>query len=121
MKIIIISGRSGSGKSISLHVLEDLGYYCIDNLPGPMLPSLIEQIENNYERVALGIDARNLPQDIDQFHSFIKSLEQAEHECQMIYLDADDNTLIKRFSETAHVKNKVTILWNTEFISKRLN
>lgn len=100
MKIIIISGRSGSGKSISLHVLEDLGYYCIDNLPGPMLPSLIEQIENNYERVALGIDARNLPQDIDQFHGFVKSLQKAGHECQIIYLDADDNTLIKRFSET---------------------
>lgn len=100
MKIIILSGRSGSGKSISLHVLEDLGYYCIDNLPAPLLPTLIEHVKTNYHQIALGIDARNLPQNIDQFYDFIKTLQQSGHRCQIIYLDADDNTLIKRFSET---------------------
>jgi len=100
MKLIILSGRSGSGKSISLHVLEDLGYYCIDNLPAPLLPTLIEHVKPNYDHVALGIDARNLPQNINQFHSFIHKLKQSGHDCDIIYLDADDNTLIKRFSET---------------------
>lgn len=100
MKLVILSGRSGSGKSISLHVLEDLGYYCVDNLPAPLLPTLIQHVQANYDHVALGIDARNLPADIDNFHQFIQSLEDTGHQCDIIYLDADDNTLIKRFSET---------------------
>jgi RNase adapter protein RapZ len=100
VKLIILSGRSGSGKSISLHVLEDLGYYCIDNLPAPLLPALIEHVQSNYHHVALGIDARNLPTNIDHFHSFIQELQHCGHTCEIIYLDADDNILIKRFSET---------------------
>ena len=100
MRIIIVSGRSGSGKSISLHVLEDLGYYCIDNLPAGLIPKLVEHVRDQYERVAIGIDARNLPEDIDQFHQILDHFKSKGLHCELIYIDADDGTLIKRFSET---------------------
>src|SRR3990167_562008 len=100
MNIIIVSGRSGSGKSITLHLLEDLDYYCIDNLPASMLPTLTTHIKNSYDKIAIGIDARNLPHDLDQFHHMIEKFYAADYRCEIIYLDADDNTLIKRFNET---------------------
>lgn len=100
MKIIIVSGRSGSGKSITLHLLEDLGFYCIDNLPASMLPNLAQHIKHSYDKIAIGIDARNLPRDLDQFHHIIEAFQQSENQCETIYLDADDHTLIKRFNET---------------------
>src|SRR5690606_15227547 len=69
MRLIIISGLSGSGKSVALHVLEDLGYYCIDNMPAALLKSLLEEIsriEKGPEvRVAVGVDARNRRQDLE--------------------------------------------------------
>lgn len=100
MKLLIITGRSGSGKSISLHLLEDLGFYCIDNLPASLLPSLINHISPKYQNIALGIDARNLPEDIEQLHRILDTMNQTGDECEIIYLDAEDNTLLKRFSET---------------------
>lgn len=100
MKIIIVSGRSGSGKSITLHLLEDLGFYCIDNLPASMLPTLAQHIKHSYDKIAMGIDARNLPRDLDQFHNIIESFRQSDYTCETIYLDAEDHTLIKRFNET---------------------
>lgn len=100
MKLIVISGRSGSGKSISLHLLEDLGYYCIDNLPASLLPELTDKISDNYKNIAIGIDARNLPSDLDQFHLIIEAIRKQGHNLEIIYLDADDSTLLKRYSET---------------------
>ncbi|NNM59739.1 MAG: RNase adapter RapZ [Legionellales bacterium] len=100
MNIIIVSGRSGSGKSITLHLLEDIEYYCIDNLPVSMLPTLASHLKNSYDKIAIGIDARNLPHDLDQFHHMLEKFYAAGNRCEIIYLDADDNTLIKRFSET---------------------
>lgn len=100
MKIIIVSGRSGSGKSISLHLLEDLGYYCIDNLPATLIPQLVEHLKESYEKIAVGIDARNLPRDLDEFYNIIKKFEDKSIHCEIIYLDAEDTTLIKRFNET---------------------
>ena len=123
MELSIISGRSGSGKSISLHVLEDLGYYCIDNLPVSLLPGLIEHIKENYDKVAIGIDARNLPHDLDQFHQTIKNITQNGLTLQIIYLDADDNTLLKRFSETRRkhpLSNKKISLHEAIQIEKKL-
>ncbi len=100
MKLIIISGRSGSGKSISLHLLEDLGFYCIDNLPASLLPTLMSHMSEQYTKIAIGIDARNLPADLDQFNQIIEDFIQAGIECDIVYLDADENTLLKRYSET---------------------
>lgn len=102
MKLVIISGRSGSGKSTALNVLEDSGFYCIDNLPVGLLPALVErsqkkQQENDY--LAVCIDARNHTDEIDSFTQVIKSLPD-NVETQIIYLDASSPVLIRRFSET---------------------
>jgi len=104
MKLLIISGLSGSGKSIALHVLEDLGYYCIDNLPIGMLPALADQLkhhhDNSQECVAVGIDARNLTGDLETFPAILKDLNNRGIHCEVFFLEANDATLLKRFSET---------------------
>jgi UPF0042 nucleotide-binding protein len=104
MKLIIISGLSGSGKSIALNTLEDLDYYCIDNMPIGMLPSLVEQLINNWGKdnsmIAVGIDARNNHQDLEHFPELLKDLTSSSLDMEIIYLEADDATLLKRFSET---------------------
>ena len=104
MKLVIVSGLSGSGKSIVLHSLEDLGFYCIDNLPLSLLPSFAAQISSsprrNYEHAAVGIDARNLTDDFDSFSDVLAEIRSHGLECEIIFLQADDATLIKRFSET---------------------
>ncbi|MEZ5538545.1 MAG: RNase adapter RapZ [Pseudomonadales bacterium] len=103
MRLVVISGRSGSGKSTALHVLEDEGYYCIDNLPASLLGVLVTQLqESDYaitRGIAISIDARNTSRDLALFPSM---LEQArtQMDCDVIYLDANKPTLIKRFSET---------------------
>lgn len=103
MKLVIISGRSGSGKSTALHVLEDAGYYCIDNLPAGLLPALAEQSVQHFapkqDRIAICVDARNTWEQLANFPNLLDSLP-SHIETSIIYLDADDDTLIKRFSET---------------------
>lgn len=104
MKLIIITGISGSGKSTALHVLEDLGYYCVDNLPASLLPALIEDMLNqhkpDYQKVAVGIDARNPTADLDQFAQICNNLGASGIVVELLFLDADTPTLLKRFSET---------------------
>lgn len=103
MKLVIVSGRSGSGKTTALHVLEDAGYYCIDNLPAGLLDRLVEAMLSSdspeHERVAVSIDARNMSGDIARFAEILEGLPE-EVSVNIIYLNADDATLIKRFSET---------------------
>jgi UPF0042 nucleotide-binding protein len=104
MRLIIISGLSGSGKSIALNTLEDIDYYCIDNMPIGMLPSLVEQLVSNWGKdnslIAVGIDARNNHQDLEHFPELLKDLTSSSLDIEIIYLEADDATLLKRFSET---------------------
>ncbi len=103
MKLVIISGRSGSGKSAALHCLEDLGYYCIDNLPAGMLADLAREISQqagNNDRFAISVDARNLSPDLSRFPELVGKLADSQIDSQIIYLDAEDGTLLKRFSET---------------------
>lgn len=104
MKLIIVSGLSGSGKSIALQALEDMGYNCIDNLPIALLHSLAIQITHSADPIsqlfAVGIDARNLAPDMETFPDLLDSLHVMQLETQVIYLSADEDTLIKRFSET---------------------
>lgn len=104
MKLIVVSGLSGSGKSTALNALEDLDYYCIDNLPVGMLPDFARQMMDPSKkfpsRAAVGIDARNLVDDIRLFPSTLETLRGAKVDCQVIFLNADNNILIKRFSET---------------------
>lgn len=104
MRLLVVSGTSGAGKSIVLHALEDLGFYCIDNLPVSLLAAFAEEMISSarspYEDAAVGIDARNLANDLQTFPELLKQLDRAGIDCQTLFLDADDNTLIKRFSET---------------------
>ncbi len=103
MKLVIISGRSGSGKSTALNVLEDLGFYCIDNLPVALLPSLstkIQQGKQAIQDVAVSIDARNIPTDLANFAQIIRQIEGIQSKVEIIYLDAHTDTLLTRFSAT---------------------
>lgn len=103
MKLLIVSGLSGSGKSIALHALEDLDYYCIDNLPMELLSAFAGQMssaKSQYHDAAVGVDARNLAADFQNFPQIISNIKQAGLQCEIFFLDADDATLFKRFSET---------------------
>lgn len=103
MKLVIISGRSGSGKSTALNLLEDCGFYCIDNLPAALLPELaritLASPDQEQRELAVCIDARNSPEDLLHFPALLKQLP-AEARPVIVYLDAMDSALIKRFSET---------------------
>ena len=104
MRLIIVSGRSGSGKSTALNVLEDNGFYCIDNLPASLLPDLAQRAllhtELMHPQVAVSIDARNLPSQLKRFPELLQEARDKHIQCDVLYLDADDETLLKRFSET---------------------
>lgn len=102
-RLVIISGRSGSGKSTALHQLEDEGFYCIDNLPVSLLPSLVEKTSREEFDLFLGtavcIDARNAWKDLEDFREILESLPPAI-DLQVLFLDAQETTLIQRFGET---------------------
>ena len=102
ISLIIISGRSGSGKSTALHVLEDMGYYCIDNLPVTLLRPLIERIANNdsIRSVAVSIDARNIAEDLVEFPDVVRTFDSKTVNTKIVYLDSASPSLVKRFSET---------------------
>jgi len=104
MRLIIVSGLSGSGKSNALHVLEDHDFYCIDNLPINLLQPFAEDIISSkyrgHENFAVGIDARNLSAIVDNFEKKLQQLNNKDLQCEVIYLKASDDVIIKRFSET---------------------
>ena len=102
MRLVVISGRSGSGKSSALHVLEDLGFYCIDNLPVALLPALVQQTENEEKlaKVAVSIDARNIPHAFDNINEVLHQLPSVEYQLDVVYLDASEEVLLQRFSST---------------------
>ena len=103
MELVIISGRSGSGKSTALHQLEDESYYCIDNLPASLLPALVKETSQSdfahFEGTAVCIDARNAWKDLSNFDAILEALPTTVR-TRILFLDAQDATLIKRFSET---------------------
>jgi UPF0042 nucleotide-binding protein len=100
MQLILISGLSGSGKSIALNVLEDAGYFCVDNLPSPLLPQLIAQLRQAaYQHVAVAMDMRS-GTSISQLPQQIAELRKQAVDVRFIFLDARDDVLIQRFSET---------------------
>ena len=104
MKLIIISGLSGSGKTVALHTLEDEGFYCVDNFPLGLLSDFTDHINNQqihiYEDIAVGIDARSGANDLKRFNHIIQSIKDKEIEIEVIYFQAEINELIKRFSDT---------------------
>ena len=104
MNLVIVSGLSGSGKSVALHALEDMDFYCIDNLPVTLLDAFATEIKQQTDRlstnVAVGIDARNHPGQLVNFPDIIAGLKEKGIHCKILFLQADEGTLLKRFSET---------------------
>lgn len=101
--LVLVTGLSGGGKSTALRAIEDLGYYCVDNLPAALLPEFATQIKQGtaiYSRVALGIDARSPEQDLREIPAWLEGLSGSGIDCRMLFLDADNKAIIKRFSET---------------------
>ncbi|TSJ90675.1 RNase adapter RapZ [Gilliamella apicola] len=102
MILLIVSGRSGSGKSIALRALEDMGFYCVDNIPIALLPQLAESLKDNNTPVAVSLDIRNLPDNFDFNHDILQSLPSSVTP-EIIFFDCSRNTLIRRYSETRRI------------------
>lgn len=100
MKLTIISGLSGSGKTVALHALEDEGYYCIDNLPVALVQVAVESLLKTESKIALGIDARSVGKEQQQFDLNLTKIRELGVEIELIYLQAQEEVLLKRFSET---------------------
>lgn len=100
MHLFLISGLSGSGKSVALKTLEDAGFYCVDNLPAELLPALIDNLrQSGYARMAVSIDVRS-GNSVKQLPQHIDSIKQQNVDVHLLFLDAQTDTLVKRFSET---------------------
>ena len=104
LRLIIVSGLSGSGKSVALHVLEDLGYYCIDNIPAALLKSAVEEVRSgeglSTELLAVGVDARNRRLDLESLPRLITELRDQGIRTDTLFLHASDEILLQRFSES---------------------
>ncbi len=104
MRLIIVSGLSGSGKSVALHMLEDIDFYCVDNIPAALLKPFISHtvrgMGDTYPRTAVGLDARNRPNEIELIPAMVKELRRSGISCDVIYLHAGEEVLLKRYAET---------------------
>jgi RNase adapter protein RapZ len=104
VRIVILSGLSGSGKSVALHMLEDLGFYCIDNIPAallkPFISFTVRSPEATYERTAIGLDARNTAAEIASVPQLIDELKRSGLQLEVIFLIAGEEELLRRFAET---------------------
>jgi len=123
MKLIVISGRSGSGKTIALHVLEDLGYDCIDGVPYRLLEQVVETLDPEHNKVAITLDIRNMPTEVGEIKKLLDSL-QTKVELEIIYIDALSIELIRRYSETRRLhplsKQKLSLSQALELESELL-
>ena len=100
MQVILISGLSGSGKSIALNVLEDCGYYCVDNLPVMLLPDLVRMLADSGSlRIAVSVDIRSVG-SLEQLPLHLDTLKAEGLDVRLLFLEANTETLVKRFSET---------------------
>lgn len=101
-QLVVVSGNSGGGKSVALRALEDLGYYCVDNLPVNLLSAFVQGLSFKQQRVAVSIDIRNLPHDPSQVNAILSSLDDSI-QVTVVYLEANEQTLVKRYSETRRI------------------
>lgn len=103
-RLVIVSGLSGGGKSVALRALEDAGFYCVDNLPAGFLVDFAHFVASgespHYANVAVGVDARNPASDLSQFPGILDALGAMNLEVELVFIEANDQTLINRFSET---------------------
>ena len=103
LRLIVVSGLSGSGKSVALHVLEDLGYYCIDNLPAGLLMSAVNEVRRSSEgsmRLAVGVDARNRAENLDALPDLLRELRSQGVQTDILFLHASDETILQRYRES---------------------
>jgi UPF0042 nucleotide-binding protein len=104
MRLVIVSGLSGSGKTVALHMLEDLGFYCIDNIPAALLKAFISHTlastESSYERIAVGLDARNTLAEIGTVPALVDELKASGLQCEVLFLISSDEEILSRFAET---------------------
>jgi UPF0042 nucleotide-binding protein len=104
VRLIFVSGLSGSGKSVALHMLEDLDFYCVDNIPAALLRSFISHTVRSgspvYQRTAIGIDARNPDEEIGTVPTLLDELKRSGIQCELVFLVASDEELLRRFAET---------------------
>ena len=104
MRLIIVSGLSGSGKSVALHTLEDIDFYCVDNIPAALLKPFISHTVRDqgdtYPRTAVGLDARNRPHEIERVPAMVGELRRSGISCDVLFLHAGDEVLLKRYAET---------------------
>ncbi len=104
MRLIIVSGLSGSGKSVALHLLEDIDFYCVDNIPAallkPFISHTIRGADETYPRTAVGLDARNRPNEIETVPALVGELRRSGISCEVLYLHASEEVLLKRYAET---------------------
>jgi RNase adapter protein RapZ len=104
MRLVIVSGLSGSGKSVALHELEDIDFYCVDNIPAallkPFIAHTIRGTDEVYRRTAVGLDARNRPNEIDTIPALVGELRRSGISCEVLFLHASDEVLLKRYAET---------------------
>ncbi|OBT17424.1 RNase adaptor protein RapZ [Vibrio sp. UCD-FRSSP16_10] len=101
-QLVVVSGNSGGGKSVALRALEDIGYYCVDNLPVTLLSAFVEGLSAKQTKVAVSIDIRNLPTNPHQVTSVLSTLDDSV-QVTVLYLEANEETLIKRYSETRRI------------------
>lgn len=99
MELIIISGRSGSGKSVALRALEDVGYYCVDNIPLPLIPALVSHLSGTVQNVALSLDIRNYSGDGKEFEQILTDLPK-NVSTKLIFLECESAILIRRYSDS---------------------
>lgn len=101
LHVVVVTGMSGAGRSTALHVLEDLGFFCVDNLPPSLLPELLDTLDDDPEirSVGLGIDVRTRA-FLENAGGAFKRLEEAGHDVEVLFLDCADEVLVRRFSET---------------------
>lgn len=104
MRLIIVSGLSGSGKTVALDALEDLGFYCIDNIPAALLGGLINQMieahDAVYENMAVGVDARNRASDLEHLPDLLHKLKKQGLRSEVLFIHAEDEILLKRYRES---------------------
>ena len=100
-ELIVVSGMSGSGKTIALRTLEDLNFYCVDNLPIEMLAQFVSHVsDNDYQRVSVGIDVRNSEKALKSLPELLDSVETSQLKVSLVFLTSDDSIILSRYSET---------------------
>lgn len=102
MRLVIVTGMSGAGKSTAMKMMEDMGFFCIDNLPIPLLDKLVDftkSFDTQQKKIAIGIDARS-GESLDSLNTVLDELSKKDIKYEILFLDAEDNVLVKRYKET---------------------